>query len=344
MTKRRNLHAIFLYYTAKVWGLAPFTLINNRAHLGSTLQVIYPITLAIMCLPELIITVFEQKCIAYESNTVMTNISDILSVYFGNLSSGLFVTTLLMNRRKIVEIMNALSKLDGLLRTLGVEQNYEKYFRSRAITVGILSCYVTIAVCGFRIAYSLRNMDNFCMLWTNYSVITGSWVIAIQYHGILVFLIAVDFVQKRYYQLNNLFSNVCTNTDIQRARYVWNVAPAGTRETRICTNSVVQDDPKPLDMFRKIEELYDNLREVTDSVLEIFYLPIIGTLAFYFTTILNISYYTYVASTTIVNTNDQQHILGMVGIICWVIPALVGVFAIAVKCSSIQKTVRLFVF
>lgn len=331
---------MFLYYMAKVWGLAPFALTNHRAHPGSSFQVIYSITLVIMCIPELIITILKRTRIVYEGQTAITYLSDVLSLYLVNIGSCLFVTTFLLKRQKLVGIVNTLHKLDVLLSDFEVEQNYEIYFKSRAILAGTVSCITTVIIYGVNISYSMLAKDRYFTMWIIYSLITGTWINLIQYHGILTFLIGMDFVRIRYQQLNHLFSNVCT--DVITIQYAWKIAPEGTGATRIGTNSVPGDNVvRPLEKLMKIEKLYDNLRTVTDDLVEIFYPPIIGSQAYFFTTILNMCYYTYIAPPTFADVGKSEGIIGMTGMSSWMILTLVQLFAIAATCSSIQKTVRI---
>lgn len=262
----------------------------------------------------------------------------------GNLSGTLFVITFMLKRRKIAEIINALHDLDTMLKALGVEQNYPKYFKSLAIISGTMSFIASVVIYGTNIICAI-GVDQFFTLWMSYFIITGSPIILIQYHGILVFLIAIDLMQKRYHQLNELFSNVCSDAGVVRTRNAWNVAPPGGGETRISINSAPGDHLKSLEMLIRIEELYNDLRESTDSVIQIFYPPIIGTLAFYFSTILEILYYIYVTATTFVYTNnDYKGIMIFISTCCWMSLALAGLFAVAITCSSIQKTVRISKF
>lgn len=336
MKEQQEQCAMSLYYMAKVWGLAPFTVTNGHVCIGSSIQVVYPIILLILCILQLIGNLIEEsRSTGYENQSGVSYISTILSMHLGNLAGGLFVITFVLKRRKIVEMINALLKIDSLLSSSGFHRDNEKYWKSRIIAVGSMSCITIVTFFGTNISH-LHITGGLYDVWTSFLVLMGTWIILIQFHGIIVFVIALDLIEKRYQQLNDRFSNVCTNVDIVRTRGAWNIALEDTRARRTRINP--RDDRKPLESLRKLEDLHDNLRDTTDNVLDIFGVPIVGSLAYYFLTMLAIFYFIYADSLTPFNADYQATIL--TNISSWMVVTLTELFAIAAVSSSLQKTVR----
>lgn len=340
MKEQRTQYVMFLYYVAKLFGLAPFTVTNNRAYVGSSEQVIYPLALSLSCVPAFIKIATQKTSDHDEHETDITSLSETVARILGSLGSVVFLMIFVLKRRKLVGILNAFQKFDDVLRTVGVEQNHEKCFKSLAIIIGTASCIITLVVYVSDVTFDLLMVES-PTLSMILLVVINSWITLVQYHATLVFIITMELIRQRFHQINDLFSNICTDVDVTRSRYVLNIVHQGTGETRICMNPALRGDLKPLERLRQIEQLHDNLRRLTDAVLELFYMPIMGALAFYFTIILDVCYYIYAASSTILKPHNYRETVGSVALICWLLVTVVELFVMASVCASIQKTVRI---
>lgn len=325
MPESRDPYAIFLYYLAKVWGFAPFTLTNNRAYLGSSLNVVYSTCLAIICIPESVSVLILTQEGDYASRMAVRAISNNLSLQFGILGGGLFFMTIVFNRQKITKIINTLYKVSDELNSLGAKQGYKKFYMYRAIFVGIIFCSILSLVIGTLFFYgSLADSSvTFFMIYS--IIIVGVWLHLVHHQGLFIFSSAMDLVQRFYRQINDQLLIV------RRPEY-------GLSHVRIVHRS--EEKVKLLQRLEVIGRAYDTLREATENLVEVFSPPIIGTLAYYFTLILNTCYNIYVTAPGAMDV-DYESVENLSWVLIWLSVVVVELVRMAAVCSSTQKTVRI---
>lgn len=347
-----NVYAIFLFHFAKFWGLAPFSWGRDRAYVGSSFEVLYPLIITLLSIPQVFITVMNRSKMNYPGRTTMTSVTDALYSHLGNFGAGLCLITFALKRKKLVQIINALYKIDTMLAVLDVEQNYEKTSKRQAIVVGLSSASNLIVAYGSSIIYWIT-LGSVTTLWMGYSVLIGTMIKLVHHHVDLCFVITMGFVRTRYAQLNDRLANVCSpdyKYFYHGGNTHWCVLPTDRKTLIVASVAEVKKNfvspgsaksSKQSDTLRRVAELSANLHEVTDSIVEVVSVPISVNLSYYFTLLLTMIYHIFVTTPIAYKTKDYRAIAQLSATSFWMIAVLCELFAVAAVCSSTQKTVRI---
>lgn len=338
------MYAVFLYYFAKFWGLAPFAWTSSRPCVGSAKELLYPSILALLCILEFFNTMVNRLSTDKAGLTTITNIGSNLSNQIGDLTGGLYLVTFTIKRRKIVQIINMSYKVDGMLSLLGVEQNYKKISKRWATLVGLSSAAIFIVVYGTCLTYWIPIGS--ITLSACYAYVIGPLDHFIHHHVELLFVIVMDFVRNRYEQLNDRLISVwphepALGVDLERHDFSRNREALIADARRHHIIPVYGGVSKPSEKLRIIAELSKILHEITDSVVEVASLPIMLNLTYYFVFSLTVIYYLFITAPTAYATSDYVTMAQLFGGGVWTGLMLCELLAVAAICSLTQKTVRI---
>lgn len=335
------MSSTFLYYFVKFWGLAPFAWTkSSRAYVGSSKDVLHPSVLVLLCVIQLFGTIKTGLSVDFAVRQSISNISYDVATYIGIFSSGLCLITFVLRRNKLVQIINASYKIDGMLAVLGIEQNHEEMARRCATAVGLSSAAMLIVFygCCFIWWFTANSVNTF---WSVYSILIGTLIQLIHHHVDLLFVITMNYLRRRYEQLNDRLVNVCErNRDWCSLPGNWKTLHVTeVKINRVSTGS--GEIIKPLEKLRKVAELFEILHTVTDNVVGVVSLPIIVNLAYYFTLLLTVVYHLFVTMAEAYAMNNYTTIAQLFSSVLWVSVMLCELFAIAAVCSLTEKTVSI---
>lgn len=321
---RSNPYVKLSYYLTKIWGLAPFTLEENKAVCKSSVEIIYPLVLTAMCVFELILIAIHRSKMAYIGETSMTRIVDNFSLLARVMGSVSFLMIFTIRRKSVVYVLNSFLKCDATLqRCLGVGQDNEKRLKTRVLlgcTILVIRLVIGFVLNILHILYfaTTRGLD----IWIIFLWIFGSWMCFMQHIFVIIFVIVTMSLEDRF----NLINQSIYTLYRPECNFVKN------RVHRCVTT---------LEKLIKIAQVRSELHDVTEKAMGLFSLQIILTIVYYCITITNICYYTFATAEGYVMRMKSAALVEFVCAFMFSGLVLLELIVIAVVCDSTQSTVRI---
>ncbi|XP_048512289.1 uncharacterized protein LOC125501160 isoform X1 [Athalia rosae] len=344
-----NVYAKFLYFLVKISGMAPFVLENNRVYSFSWKHLIFSTFHVVLCVSRFIEHVLNRSNLKFTDQTVMIQLSNTITAHVSNFGSALFPLIFLLKREKLVKLLRAIQKADDLLVDLGVEQNYERYFRPRAIGVGLTSFFIVTYAYGCAVYWYRSQEIDYRGSLLSLALIFCPFTFLVSHHGVLLFANAVDFLRIRYEQLNGVLRDICSPerppNDPKRSGFSGRgcgrsrVLPAEVNG-EIYIKTTLETERHRRQEFRKIGQLSHHLHDLTEQLVDLFSLLIIVSVAHYSAACLTISYQCFVLAVISYDACDSKTVYQLLSILWWLFVVFVELFYIAIACSRIQRKVR----
>ncbi|XP_048512290.1 uncharacterized protein LOC125501160 isoform X2 [Athalia rosae] len=341
-----NVYAKFLYFLVKISGMAPFVLENNRVYSFSWKHLIFSTFHVVLCVSRFIEHVLNRSNLKFTDQTVMIQLSNTITAHVSNFGSALFPLIFLLKREKLVKLLRAIQKADDLLVDLGVEQNYERYFRPRAIGVGLTSFFIVTYAYGCAVYWYRSQEIDYRGSLLSLALIFCPFTFLVSHHGVLLFANAVDFLRIRYEQLNGVLRDICSPerppNDPKRSGFSGRgcgrsrVLPAEVNG-EIYIKTTLETERHRRQEFRKIGQLSHHLHDLTEQLVDLFSLLIIVSVAHYSAACLTISYQCFVLAVISYDACDSKTVYQLLSILWWLFVVFVELFYIAIACSRIQR-------
>ncbi|XP_020712367.2 putative gustatory receptor 28a [Athalia rosae] len=322
MLKTSNAHLTFLYRATKIFGLAPFALKNNMAVEGSAPDVLYPFFAAIFYLLSGIALSYVRLSANFSVNDRLSITTDVLTEQIGTVA---VVAVILTNRSKrdvIVDVFNSFVEIDRILATLNIRQDYPGLFRTRARRFGYFYCLISMAENQLSIASWIFN-DAITARHFLIILVSGNGMYFVFHLVLFLFANIMELITERCEQLNDALSALCS---VERSR-----TPNSTRLNVADVGAVGFGRSEALERLKRIQELHHRVTELIDKTVDLFSLPVLATVGFYFANLVTLSFGIYMFT----------EVVWMAGTaVLWMIPLVLELYAVAVVSASVQNSVR----
>lgn len=323
-----NIYAKFLYYLAKIFGLAPFQLMDNRLSCKSSVDKLCSIINIILFFFGILIVVMVNLKMQndYVSN-VLAN-GDLFASTVKNLGIITCMVIFILQRENIIKIVDLFFGIDGTFKSLGVKRNCEEVFKVRArfIMAWMTVLIIVEITSGIVFVNETQQTDFLSIL---HHIIVKSFGNLIQHYVVIIFTTIMVNVNDRLKLINSSLSNV--------HRFV-------QKESEICvgtssTASEIEVDFEILNNIKKIEIIYDMLCDLIDGTIKLFSLPLLIIIAVCFSIFLLITYRFYEIGRDFRETENFKSVFA--ALIVSLIPILMALnlFAIAFVCTRAQTLV-----
>ncbi|XP_020706372.2 putative gustatory receptor 28b [Athalia rosae] len=299
-TVRSNPYITFLYYTMKLWGLAPFDLNNNMISLGSWISNVYPIVFVLIFLPAAIGVHQMWTNQNYVGATIwLRNIHGLTSTlcYLAVITTGI---SIVKNKRIFVELIHLFVKVNGIKITSGLQVDYERKIKILAIMIGF-----SIIVRIFLNCLLVMSIQKYLQLsWLVTLLLIAYWNFRLVMHLAIISFASVIFLLKA--NLEKLQLTLMSIFGVGSESIAMNKPRNGTWIHRKSANIQVRDevlkvgaDPECIDdfklfqMFDRLEKKYRDLHSLIEMSAKLFSPPMVTIISHYCVNLFANFYYTY---------------------------------------------------
>lgn len=337
----------FIYYLAKVFGLAPFKIGKNGIVFKSSIEILYPIVLAALCVTFSIFSTIYENRVEYCVGTFISRIVAVIIANLKVLSIIFFLLTSVFRRKDIAEIFNMLLKCDKTFELLGASQD----LRNKRIGTSI---YVVIAIFVIHILGQTMNIverlinlemekeENRYTVFNVFQTVFAEWISNVYHIGIIIFVTVLLSVEQRFQQINETFLKACAFDYGQEPDFACQTNhEARFESTRI---KVRIGDKKSLDASGNVTSIaisHDTLIDVIGKLISLFSIPMVLIICYYSVTITATYYHTLVLSEGLHLMKGSLRLVDLVHVHTNVVIFLVELFCIGTACYKTQETVGL---
>ncbi|XP_048512291.1 gustatory receptor 68a-like isoform X3 [Athalia rosae] len=322
-----NMHIVSLYYVAKISGLAPFSFRDDKVSRGSPSDKIYSLVFAALALPISVVVPALFPASAVTAVSEIAELTESFLWYLGFFGGVIPVATFASKEGIIVEIIKTLTKVQEIIHRSKMRNDDRHKSRVLAIQIGLAIFGFLCLNCGAAIAYWYSILD----FWTLGVIVTTYLYCFTPHLVIIIFLNVLSFVENYLKELNNGLMNFCQpDRDLTLVRF------RGDRIENFLEPRTGHETTE-IEILLEIEFVYHKLLNVIEQIMELFSLPILLTVGYYFLNLLFCCFYiftTYVNLSKLSATATYQ----VIGRIFWITLYFLELFAIARVCSSVQNT------
>lgn len=346
--KRSKSGIKFLYYFAKCFGLAPFTLgENNEILFKSVYEILYPTFLIGFCI--FYFNYFARNKFNADVETLgfLGRIVRLLLDLLKGLSLLSSPLMLLLRRREIEGIVNSFKKCDKVLDHFGVNEDREK----RSITVPVVAAIPLFVILIMQTTKLIGHWEDFEIPFTYFDVgkiVSKIWIAYVEHIGIFLFFIIVLEVEQRFQRIKQILPEICApeyelapeeNYNIEQ-----NQMELDSEEEFIGTHDETSGGMEnSLTLSQNITNLaivYDNLIDIVEKIMKLFSLQIIFIICHHFLIMTTLYYNTFVIVKTFTYPKRSENVLIFFYTSLNITIMIFELFNIGRVCQKIQMTVR----
>lgn len=330
MGEKSNPYVKFLYYFAKITGLAPFKLRSNviyceswRDHLPWSFMCI-----AICCCGLAITSNDIAKAIIGHSLDI-GKIAGAIDI--GTKLSAIIMCSIIFSRKRmsIVEIVGSFTEFDEIMKSFDTVRDYARVFRVRAIAVAITSFgFITAHYLCLFLLYITNTMKSDILI-RFFVVIYGDLLL---HHVIVIFVNIGIFVNERYRMINDSLQNVYASVLDQKRG-------AHRRRRILVANRKAPNSSAKL--IKHIGKLHEKLCEAADKIVKLFAIPLFVIINHNFCIFLYVLYSTFSIVGILYETQNPQLISMLATCVITILIHILQLFSVAFVCASVQTSVSI---
>lgn len=318
MSESTNIYAKYLYYLAKIFGLAPFRLMDNRLSDESWADKLCSMINIVLCFFGILIVIIADLKMQAGHISDLAISADLFASTVKHLGIITCIVIFILQKKSIIKIVDLFLDIDRKFESFGDVSDREEVFKVRAkFIVAWSTVLITIEITSGIAYLNIIQLADFMSIL--HHIIVKSFGALIHHYVVVIFATVMVNVNERLKLIKTSLSNVSRLVQEER-------------------NNIEVDFEIPK-IIETIEIVYDMLCDLIDRTIKLFSLPLLIIIAVYFSRFLIIGYHFYEVGRDFHETTNLKAIfVSLIASLTSVIMAL-NLFAIAYMCTSTQTLV-----